>query len=767
MGSFTKSGNPRNDRPSIPWQSRPRSTNLEDRRQRLNAFVPKTKTYRSDLNNFDEGLGRYGQAAYGLQLRDYGNHLRADMEKRLKEERAKPMEKYYQFSSSAKPAGAASAIQLPKAKATAVSSKKVTAPNSSGSPTERDEQHRATREDILVRTILGEAGGEGSEGMNAVLQVILNRAESGRWPNDPAIVALDHNKKGTYAFSYWNSPKGIQKDSPEYKKALAIVRAGLAGKLPDPTGGATHYYANKGPNAIPEPDWFVAEGGAAATQLGNHRFASKVAAGANMREGSYYAAGIPAKFEVPPTPATMSPELKAKRAATLEASIKEATSGKPVPPAPLTSDLTKLAVTKAGVQGIKSAMAADYSALPASKEALQRVIAKNTNYVAPNWTKPDLGNGNLVTRTVKTVDINEVTGLPQSIVDRDNLQAALNSARHNDLVATPGPKQAAATTVAPGGLPAGPKTTPVQGLDLPKVRVPNPAITRDIKTTVVNGAGVLKPASSRAGETVMAASRPASLPVINMPGTPRPDSMYAPKSNVRPDAAYNTIMVKKTIQVKNPEWGKINPVAVNKLQDIHDKNDDAAAARMAAATPVVNIPEYLDQTILVPKKIPIIVPPRAPGAARDYESFTPPPPVVQQVSLASGKLANVGQEYTSGGRTFIVNSDGTTTDKKTSIVYDGQQSGTGGGSTSYLNAGGASEGSNKDDSSNNQWGLALSGKESPELKKQLQAQFAATHDANGYEIKVDRENTPPKPPSTPPSFRRRPRTGGPIVPYAG
>lgn len=104
--------------------------------------------------------------------------------------------------------------------------------------------------DVLIRTALGEARGEGVEGMADVLQVIMNRAESGKYPSDPAKVALQkNNRTGIHAFSAWNNesqggnrPQQFGKGSDLYKQAERALDMVVSGERPDYTGGALFYH---------------------------------------------------------------------------------------------------------------------------------------------------------------------------------------------------------------------------------------------------------------------------------------------------------------------------------------------------------------------------------------------------------------------------------------------------------------------------------------------------------------------------------------------
>lgn len=126
--------------------------------------------------------------------------------------------------------------------------------------------------DLLARTIQGEAGGEGYEGMLAVGAVIGNRVRSGRYGGS----TLNDVIMAPGQFSMWNGVTGyaggqgaidpgrIQVTPEAYKAADAILAGGYA----DPTNGATHYYNPQAAN----PKWGQAQAGGDWTPLGNHLF---------------------------------------------------------------------------------------------------------------------------------------------------------------------------------------------------------------------------------------------------------------------------------------------------------------------------------------------------------------------------------------------------------------------------------------------------------------------------------------------------------------
>jgi len=137
---------------------------------------------------------------------------------------------------------------------------------------------------ILAWTLLGEAGGEGLSGMTAVAHVLRNRAASGRFPSNPASVALQANSRGVYQFSTWNPisnggniPRArYPVGSEDFNKALSVVEK-VFGDRPgrDPTQGATHYYSPKGMEGGLAPYWWRSEAPKGEKRIGSHVFAIK------------------------------------------------------------------------------------------------------------------------------------------------------------------------------------------------------------------------------------------------------------------------------------------------------------------------------------------------------------------------------------------------------------------------------------------------------------------------------------------------------------
>lgn len=123
-----------------------------------------------------------------------------------------------------------------------------------------------TDRDMMIRTIAGEAGNQPMLGQAAVAHVILNRVAAGGYGDGISGVVKAPVKPGSsfHQFSVWNAP-GMQDSSkttrtlspadPQYGNIGAVVDAVHQGVIPDPTNGATHYWA---PAAMPggrPPPW--------------------------------------------------------------------------------------------------------------------------------------------------------------------------------------------------------------------------------------------------------------------------------------------------------------------------------------------------------------------------------------------------------------------------------------------------------------------------------------------------------------------------------
>jgi spore germination cell wall hydrolase CwlJ-like protein len=124
--------------------------------------------------------------------------------------------------------------------------------------------------EVLARTIWGEARGEGAVGMHAVANVILNRVAQPSWWGD----TVESVCMKPFQFSAWNKSdlnrvklEQVSEEDPQFRAALQIAHAAIAGELPDLTNGATHYHDKR--MEIP-PKW--ARGHEPLTTIGHHVF---------------------------------------------------------------------------------------------------------------------------------------------------------------------------------------------------------------------------------------------------------------------------------------------------------------------------------------------------------------------------------------------------------------------------------------------------------------------------------------------------------------
>jgi len=117
----------------------------------------------------------------------------------------------------------------------------------------------ATPAEVVAATLVLEAGGEGRRGMEAVREVIVNRAIA-KGTHQLAVV------RERRQFSCWNGrplAAGVAaaKRSPAWREAWAIIH----GPRTNHVGDATHYFAPK----LASPAWAA---GKPARTIGRHAF---------------------------------------------------------------------------------------------------------------------------------------------------------------------------------------------------------------------------------------------------------------------------------------------------------------------------------------------------------------------------------------------------------------------------------------------------------------------------------------------------------------
>lgn len=112
-----------------------------------------------------------------------------------------------------------------------------------------------------------EARGEGFEGMVAVCHVVLNRTKKNKMSVRDVILQPKQ-------FSWTNGGKRPPiGDYPALEMAMdAATEADQKQRVGKDLLGADHYYAFKGPNAIPEPSWVEKGNMVEVTRIGNHVF---------------------------------------------------------------------------------------------------------------------------------------------------------------------------------------------------------------------------------------------------------------------------------------------------------------------------------------------------------------------------------------------------------------------------------------------------------------------------------------------------------------
>jgi poly(A) polymerase len=122
---------------------------------------------------------------------------------------------------------------------------------------------------IVAATLYGEAGGEGEKGMQAVMNVIMNRAK-GDFNKARAIVLQPKQ------FSMWNGVSDpeekamnfvkLYREDNTFKQIIKIVDRAMKGSLPDITKGATYYFNPRKAN----PGW--AKRMVKTAVIGHHEF---------------------------------------------------------------------------------------------------------------------------------------------------------------------------------------------------------------------------------------------------------------------------------------------------------------------------------------------------------------------------------------------------------------------------------------------------------------------------------------------------------------
>lgn len=150
-------------------------------------------------------------------------------------------------------------------------------------------KYDAEARDYLIRTLVFEAADEPDEGKAAVVHVILNRLRSERWGNSVKTVVTQ-----PWQFEPWmtrrNEIRRLSIDDPRYLDAARITDSVLAGVVPDPTDGATHFL---NPDIVRKrrggslPAWARGEG----QSIGRHTFYAPYEGNALPQQAVLYLGG--------------------------------------------------------------------------------------------------------------------------------------------------------------------------------------------------------------------------------------------------------------------------------------------------------------------------------------------------------------------------------------------------------------------------------------------------------------------------------------------
>ncbi|GAA6161084.1 MULTISPECIES: cell wall hydrolase [Ruegeria] len=110
-----------------------------------------------------------------------------------------------------------------------------------------DQQPKATGDEhfkCLAEALYFEARGESVRGQFAVAEVILNRVDSGRFPDTLCgVIKQGTGKKYQCQFTYTcDGRKEVIREKRAYERVSKVARAAIDGDVPALTEGATHYH---------------------------------------------------------------------------------------------------------------------------------------------------------------------------------------------------------------------------------------------------------------------------------------------------------------------------------------------------------------------------------------------------------------------------------------------------------------------------------------------------------------------------------------------
>lgn len=130
-----------------------------------------------------------------------------------------------------------------------------------------DDRVDARQAACLALNVYYEARGESVLGQEAVAHVVLNRAESSRYPDDICGVVSQGASRGICQFSWWcHATSTPSTERPSFRRALRIAIEAISGRSEDPTRGALFFHAKR----LGVPSW--TQGLRQTAVIGEHRF---------------------------------------------------------------------------------------------------------------------------------------------------------------------------------------------------------------------------------------------------------------------------------------------------------------------------------------------------------------------------------------------------------------------------------------------------------------------------------------------------------------
>ncbi|MCB1884226.1 MAG: cell wall hydrolase [Geminicoccaceae bacterium] len=101
--------------------------------------------------------------------------------------------------------------------------------------------------DCLAKAVYFEAKGESTEAMRATAAVVVNRTKNPEFPDSVCGVVHEETANACQFGWYCDGKPDRPTEAGEWQRAIEVAKAALAGKSPDPTGGALYFHAAVAP----------------------------------------------------------------------------------------------------------------------------------------------------------------------------------------------------------------------------------------------------------------------------------------------------------------------------------------------------------------------------------------------------------------------------------------------------------------------------------------------------------------------------------------